>query len=768
MEKLTRCARLTHRSGAKTRPWRRRGRRGVSDVIGTILLLALTLTLFSAVFLFVTTFPKPAPQPSAQFQATLAYGGSGGTKVVAINVNHLAGPNLLPATTQFYLFSQNATAAFGANPYHLSDGIAGVTQWVVGQVWSFNLVSRGISLFVPDNITVSIISNGILVYRQSIPGQNAAIPPLFLNQGTTPANPAVGARFTVFVQIQDIRTLSSVTLNFSQLPGVSGSSALPSPSNPGSTCNGAKTACTMVFNASNGLYQFVVPSGLTAATGTAYVFVKAIDSGGLNNSAIILVNIGSTGGGGGGGSGPVSVLTSVNPSLPVVGVGTTLVATLSNGGSSSGSVTVSFTVNGAAVGSASTVTLPAGGSTAVSDATLWSPTSVGTAVVTATISGLSSGSNSLRVTVFPKILLVAHSVPSTSSGFGLGNTSAALGTALSAAGIPFTLTAIPCGTSLSASVFTGYGVAIVDYGSNTTVATCFTSGIPSADQNAITGATSTNFWVVGEKAWSAASCSSYSSAFQTLFGLATLGTCTGLSSSALASVSYTAATPQGLLGAGMPSGASMTVDTTFNGLSAAAWTSSVATFKTPVGTTYLGASGSPVGLWATSSGQKGLGLGTDPALLKIAEPAPNGATLWGGGVAASLVYNVVNYLAGLSNSTSTGRVSVDFAVSHMNIVGTSHLSPSTFYVALRSNGPVGLALTVYLLVNGATGYYQGVVVSATITLAGNGDSQIATLTWEAPATGTYSLSAVIYPAGDVYAQNNQLPLSPVNLATTFT
>jgi len=39
----------------------------VSDVVATILLLALTVTLFASIFAFVTSFPSPPAQNSNQF-----------------------------------------------------------------------------------------------------------------------------------------------------------------------------------------------------------------------------------------------------------------------------------------------------------------------------------------------------------------------------------------------------------------------------------------------------------------------------------------------------------------------------------------------------------------------------------------------------------------------------------------------------------------------------------------------------------------------------
>ncbi|MGI0131969.1 MAG: type IV pilin N-terminal domain-containing protein [Thermoplasmata archaeon] len=55
------------------------GRRGVSDVVGTLLLLEITVALFASIVVIVNQFPRPPSQPFGQFEATLtcAYTGVG-------------------------------------------------------------------------------------------------------------------------------------------------------------------------------------------------------------------------------------------------------------------------------------------------------------------------------------------------------------------------------------------------------------------------------------------------------------------------------------------------------------------------------------------------------------------------------------------------------------------------------------------------------------------------------------------------------------------
>ncbi|HEV8050500.1 MAG TPA: type IV pilin, partial [Thermoplasmata archaeon] len=169
-------------SGRRIRPTRfhrssfRRSGRGVSDVIATILLLALCVTLFASVFFFVNTFPRPPSQPANQFSATLTYKGAA---ITAVNVLHLAGPTIAGVSltqTSVYLSSAAQPHVFGA-PFTLASGLNGSTVWSLGQTWSLNITSYGLT--VPDNITISIISNAQLLFRITLPGSNPNTPPIF-------------------------------------------------------------------------------------------------------------------------------------------------------------------------------------------------------------------------------------------------------------------------------------------------------------------------------------------------------------------------------------------------------------------------------------------------------------------------------------------------------------------------------------------------------------------------------------------------------------
>lgn len=717
------------RSPRDRRRARRRASRAVSEVVATILLLGLTVTLFASIFFFVNTFPTPPPQPENQFTAALTYGGSGGATIESVSITHLAGPSI-PGNDQVYITS-------AANPsrdppvFTVSSGLGGSGGWALGQVWTKNISTYGLT--IPDNLTIAVVSSSQLIFRISLPGSNPNVPPNFIAVGTSPTSPTVGVSFTVFAQISDANlNPNSVYVNATELPSSTGHATFK-----------------MTYNASTGLWTYVVPAGTTTASGTYYLFVNCSDSNRLKNSIAFAVTLIAP-------TAPITVSLTATPSTITTGTAVSLVATVANLGSSSGLATVSFTAGGVAVG---TSTSQIGAGAAATFTQTWTPSTSGTfgLIAVASISGGSSATSSLNVTVFPPIVLVAHNVavgqnqPDNSSGW--------LATELTADGIPFTSKFVACGSSLTSGVFTGFKVAIVDFGS--AYGPCPKSA-STTDEAAITGATTTSFWIVGSNAFGATACNSYTSGFFSLVGAKfTAGsTCLTLPN-ATGSATYTASSASGVRGDGVPS--SITINRTIAGISNEVPYDYFKLGATNAG--YLAVTGNIVGTWATGT-VKGAALATEPALLAAVLPNSNN---WGTGVAgAAVTFNIVDWLCGLTNASSDGRALADYGVAQAMVIGVNHASLSTIYAGVRANGPVGGVVTATLYVNGVPALYGGSPVTAQGTVAGTGGYLFLTLTWEAPAAGSYTLSVVITSAGSDYnAANNQIGMSIINQPTSF-
>lgn len=747
-----------------------RGKRAVSDVLATILILALTVTLFSSIFFFVSTFPKPATQPNSQFQGKLFYsfvskGTKTWTNLSFLTLTHLAGPTLLNSNTQIYVVSQ-LHPANTTTVYTLTSGGLGLT-WGTGQVWNVSLAPD--HLTTPDNLTVTIVSSSNVVYQQRLPGSSPTTPPIFEQFGTVPANPSVATSFTIFVQISDpflSSTSKRVYLNLTT----------PSMSCVGQNATGTKLQ--MTFSASSGLWSY--PGCSVSVSGTYYVTVWVTDANPiqpLQNSVIFPIVVGSSGGGGGGGGGSqVQVAILTNTSAPVVGQHLSVIVMVTNSAGVSGSATVFF---GALIGTGTfnrttaTGNVPAGGSTGFP--TTYTPSSTGALLLNTTVTLLgNSASATLALTVFPRILLVSENVaggtvPSKS------NSSALLASELNSAGFPFTTVFVPCTTTSYApsvvSQFAAGSVVIIDFGSNSSNSAACATGLAYNSTTQVAGQITSafnngsSFWVVGNRAFPSFSSGCGVATYQSylkIFGLQTGSACvSAVAIASYASATFTASTT--LLSAGVTNPISINGNVT--------GVATYGTYKTfspsssaPVGTAFLSVGGATVGCYHTGGSSRAAATGTEPSQLGT---APAGSS-WGA-AGAQVAYNVVNYLANLASSSAPSRSGADFGIAGAFLTGTNHVSPSSFVVNLRANDASNGILTVLLLVNGVPATYQGSFVSATAVESGNGANSWATLTWEAPAAGAYVFSFVLSASpADGFTQNNQYVYYLTNLAITFT
>jgi hypothetical protein len=701
-------------------------------VVGTILLLALTVTLFSSIFFFVSTFPSPAPQPSNQFSAYLTY-NSGATKIIGVTILHLAGP-AVPGTALVYLYSSAAPTRFTA-PFSVSSGINNSQAWTLGTSWFKNVTS--FSLTTPDNITISVVTNTELLFRVTLPGFTPNTPPTFTGVGTIPAVPSAGQSFQIYAIINDPNlNPNSVFANLSLVPGVTGTGLNK-----------------MTYTAALGAYTYTVPAGTSKGTGTFYLFVNATDKSGLKNSVAFQVTFTAS-------ASSLAATLQVSNSAPVVNTTVVVTDLVSNGGTSGLTIQVTFQANGVSLGSsAGSVASGSTGAFPVS----WTPTLQGVYTLTAlanSTGGTVAGA-SLNITVFPTILVISHNVP---AGVRTANNeSGYLQQELTAAGIPYTSMFVACASALPASAtLNTFDEVVVDFGS-TWIGGC--PKFPSTtEQGKLTGTTGVGVMVVGANAFGSTTCTSYTSAYFSLFGItwAASGTCMSLPN-ATSTATWTGSPGSGVRSDGIP--ASMTFNKTLGSSSAFVPYDTFSLGTT--NTAFLKAGGNPVGAFK-GTGYRGVAIASDPALL--AGQLPN-ANNWGTGAAGtSVLYNTMNFLMRLATSSASGRALNDFAVSQVSVVGLSHTKATVAYVGLRANGPVSGLVAATLYVNGSVATYQGVIVSVSSTVNGVGGLVWFTLTWIAPSNGPFTLSVAIVSLspGDLYSLNDQMSISPLNQATTFT
>ncbi len=303
--------------------WQRRGprrhRRGVSDVVATILLLALTVVLFSAIFAFVTSFPSPPAQSSNQFQATLFYKSG---SIAGLNITHLAGPQI-PSGALVYVKSAGApTQCFSGVGVTVGSGIS-TSVWTLGQTWYgpwsiFGCTSGYVDSVKGDNLTVFVLNQGNVIFSALLPGQAFASPPTFLSSWTSPSPVLKGAAFKVYTTVSGNLGSHKPYISLAGILGYSGSTSI----------------VPMWYNSSQSAWQYNVTgaNSTNATPGTYYGIVNVTGSAGsasgLTATTAVSITISPAFG------------VAVSPSPPTfkksTATATTFVITLTNFGSFSG------------------------------------------------------------------------------------------------------------------------------------------------------------------------------------------------------------------------------------------------------------------------------------------------------------------------------------------------------------------------------------------------------------------------------------------------
>ena len=290
---MARIVRIVPQSGRARSPsghrrrWRSR-RRGVSEVVATILLLALTVTLFSAIFAFVTSFPPPPAQNSNEFQAHLVMGvGASGSYVSGVSITHLAGP-VVPTNAQIYLKSANSpnVCPYGvAIPVSQPVGQGGIngSYWTLGETWQLNFTSYCapfVADHANDSITVYIVSQANLIFSVILPGQQIPTPPVITAAWVNPSPLSTKQPFWLNASILGVNSTTPVYANLAAIPGLPTSPQLMTPVAP----------------SGSGIWSYPSPTGANK-TGNYVAFVSVAGADGSVVTAPVTVSVTTTVGG---------------------------------------------------------------------------------------------------------------------------------------------------------------------------------------------------------------------------------------------------------------------------------------------------------------------------------------------------------------------------------------------------------------------------------------------------------------------------------------
>ncbi len=171
---------------------------GVSEVVGTILILAMTVVLFSVIIVWVAGIPTPAAQARTDIQSEMTpiYGGGGLEIGVNITLTHQGGEALQPVPTIIYVISQRGVNppqtdtvilhkfnGFLVTPNGLLDGTDSV--WDIGERWAYQ--STGATgLRSSDQITIIIVDHlkSVVLWTGPMNAPAGTRPPVFVDKWT--------------------------------------------------------------------------------------------------------------------------------------------------------------------------------------------------------------------------------------------------------------------------------------------------------------------------------------------------------------------------------------------------------------------------------------------------------------------------------------------------------------------------------------------------------------------------------------------------------
>ena len=257
----------------------RKSRSGVSEIIGNLLILAITVSMFSGVLFFVNNMSTPQDQTLSDFSAQTSVSGSN----FYMNITHKGGQTLTNSATNIYLFKDGVPSTLYINTSNPGIG----NDWNIGEVWSYVATpfssSTTISLMIVDKTTNNIVWQATLAGNKT--DQDTA--PIIGARGITPTPVYNDDKVTLFATVTDLdKNLADVWVDASAI-GLSSKMTLTDTNNDGIfTSPASYTASysqwngkTIFFNANdtlgkNATSQFLIvvsksPSGSGGSGGNA-------------------------------------------------------------------------------------------------------------------------------------------------------------------------------------------------------------------------------------------------------------------------------------------------------------------------------------------------------------------------------------------------------------------------------------------------------------------------------------------------------------------
>lgn len=191
----------------------RKSKSGVSEIIGNLLILAITVTMFSGIMYFVINMPSPQGQTISDFSVQTGVSGTD----LYVNITHQGGQTLNGSSTNIYLFKNDVPTTLSISS---SDPAIG-SDWNIGQVWSYTMSGYSSSIEVRVMIVDKTTNN--IVWQATLAGvTDQSMPPIIGNRGLMPSPAYDQNNVSFFVTVTALNSkVSTAWVNASSL-GIAG------------------------------------------------------------------------------------------------------------------------------------------------------------------------------------------------------------------------------------------------------------------------------------------------------------------------------------------------------------------------------------------------------------------------------------------------------------------------------------------------------------------------------------------------------------------
>jgi hypothetical protein len=197
---------------------------GVSDVVGNILILLITVVLFTSIIMFVNKIPVPQQATKVDFVASISF-FDGGTRA-NLTVTHAGGALLQSTQTLILVQRDNTNFAYYLN----NDTDWNRPTWSTGVSWK-KLIT-GMSYTTRVTVTVIDLDKSSTIWTSQVTGGSGGNPPGILqryidsNTLTQSADPVKESdNFTMYVYVSDVDgdlDTTKVWINSSMFQGAIG------------------------------------------------------------------------------------------------------------------------------------------------------------------------------------------------------------------------------------------------------------------------------------------------------------------------------------------------------------------------------------------------------------------------------------------------------------------------------------------------------------------------------------------------------------------